>query len=644
MSDRVRPVRWSVVLPCSALFLSFALMLGHLVFNGWAHSFDTAIYVRSLWGVAHADWMNSMVGLHSLSVHGNWVLFLLAPFAWVVHPAVVLIVAQAAALVASTALVSLAWLRVAERAGFDRWSQVGAVAFAAFAFVVGSPMVSNPFLFDVRPDLIGIPLLIAGLLRAQHQGAFDKRALAWMLASLLVREEFMMVIVGALALCPTPRPWRQGWRLRATGIAIAIGYWAFYWFGVRSWMGDGSYAIAQQVGAGFLDDTTFSTAEILGYKAELLIVFGASVGATVLLGWRWLGAAAPGLLFMLITSRMQDQVLNFHYVMFVIPGLAVASVDGFERWVALRRSTGSLLPILAAVALTASYVGASAMPGGGRHSEENFRMGVTRGVADAEEYVALQDAYRLVEQVPDGVPAVLPHELAAPFANRSVIWSSTAFLDALRDATLAAEGDTPALPADVDWVVVPGARWETDGRLLVERYGFRLFDASGSRLALLARADNPAPEDGLLTVTHATTDPATGETLCSSPVAVWPQAGLTLCGVAADGAGRLAFEVARTGPAAIDAEGPALTFFVRPGADSPPGPPDPALAMRGLLTPSDVPANRIATFVTSRPLVRDGHVDVELLLVLRSEDGSARPIGARSTGADALSPSVALRW
>ncbi len=585
----------------TTVFVLYASLLYHLVFAGWAHTYDSAIYVRSLWGVANGELFNPMVDLHTLSIHGNFVLYALAPFARVMHPGLVLVLAQAGALAATTHMVVTAWIREGRQANIDVWSSLAMAGFVGFALIACTPMVTNPFLFDVRPDLLGIPLLTWGLCRAHRTGAFDVRGVAVMLLALLVREEYMMVIVGGLGLAPMAP--RTQWRIRAAGIAIAVGYWAFYWFGFRNWIGDGSFEIAQQVGSAFLDASTLTMAQIAAYKLEILVVFAASVGGSVLIGWRWLGAAIPGLLLLLVTSRMQEMVLNFHYVEFVIPGLAVASVDGVRRWLKVSRSGGSVLPLVSAVLMTGSYMCSSALPAGGRHQSASFHLGVQRTAAELPEYERLLDAYRLVGYLPDDVGVALPHELAAPVSNRAMVRPAITYFQML----------TPEqAPEGIDWVIAPGRNWAVGGRTLVDAHGFRLVEIQPPRLALFTRDPDVLPGESLGLAAIAD---------CAAPMGAWPAAGLTLCGVERDAEGRLGLRIARTGAGASGGPGNYVLFA---GAEN--GAPQPALAWNGLLNAAQLPVGTQFLFVTEGAVDPTGTATIDVVLTQRGPTGGLAPV------------------
>ncbi len=511
---------WAAWLPAVTVTVAVATMLHQLVFSGWAHSYDSAIYVRSLWGAAFGDLHNPMVDLHVLSIHSNFVLFLLAPFARVVHPALVLIATQAVALGVTVWLVADTFRRLASDAGRDLWVSIVAALFGAFAVTVGSPIVVNPFLFDIRPDLIAVPLLTYGLLRAHRRGGFDWRSVGVMCLALLVREEMMMVIVGALVLSPWSRPWRSELVVRGVGVVVALGWWCLYWFGFRQWIGDGSYEIAQEVGSAFLDGE-HPIGAALRYKAEIVLVAAVGMGAMSALGWRWLGAAVPGLLFLLASSRMQELALNFHYVAFAAPGVIVAGCEGFRRALPGFSRADTRLPWVSAAAIVVCFSLSSALPAGGRFRTENFYVLLaaeddpndTRPtLAEGDE---LLKAHDLLSGVPDGAAVAAPHELAGPIANRRTILPIPTLL-----AGLEGQGQ---VPQGVAWVVLPARYWTTTGRFLADVHGFYVVDYIPDRLAVLARG---ARQSLAWRRVNAEERPAP----CGEPLAWWPAAGFRLCG------------------------------------------------------------------------------------------------------------------
>ncbi|MCB9519969.1 MAG: DUF2079 domain-containing protein [Myxococcales bacterium] len=593
----LRDASWAAHLAAIGATAAMYALLWRLVFAGWAHSYDSAIYTRSLWGMAHGHLYNPMVELHSLSIHGNFLLFALAPIAWFLHPAQVLALAQSLAFGATVWLVADDAQRVAVARRRDPWFVVSAALLAGIATTIGAPVVLNPFLFDVRPDLIAVPLLTAGLLRARRAAAFDRFSVGLMLAALLVREETMMVIVGAMTLAPMPRPWTHQLRLRLGVAAAAVGWWALYWFGFRQWIGDGSYEIAQNVASAFGDETHLGLGATAAYKLEIIAAALIGGGGLTALGWRWLGPAIPGLLFLLLSSRMQPLILNFHYVLFATPGVLVAFADGWQRLIQQRwRSARPTLAVAACV--VAAYATSSAAPGGGRFRAGNFYLGLDTQEAIVE-LDQLAEAHALIASIPSAVGVAAPHELAAPIADRDLI---------MPFATYATRVTPDAAPPGVDWVAVPRSAWASTGRTLVEWHDFRLVGTAANKLALLTRDPAVAAQVPAVDVD------------CSAPLGSWPSLGLELCAARRLTDGRVAAAIRRT--ESVDtANTPLVVAVVIPD-----GAADFARCVDGLVSPGHLPRGVAAVFVSEHPAPESG----ALQLAVATVDG--HPVPARTPG------------
>lgn len=476
-------------------------------------SFDTAIYVRNLWGIAHGNWHNPLVNDHLFGVHGNWVLFLLAPFVRIADPALLLALLQSIAFGATSGLLHSGFVEaLGDRA--SRAKRITAATVLSVALLAG-PVAINPFLFDLRPDMLGLPLLLAGLLRARRSG-FDLRALAWMFSALLVREDFAMVIVGAMMTAPFGSQLLTEWRKRATIAALALGLFAAYWFGIRGWLSPQSVARASGVASQLLDTTgAISAVGILGYKAEIAAAVLLGGGLLPLVGWRWLGVAGPGLAFLLIQSRMQADLLNFHYAIFALPGLAIASVDGLERLVARPRHAYLLLASL--LLMASLFATSSALPGGGRHfASRELALdgeGQPRTTEDGLPLYTAMNAF--VAALPDEDGVAVPFALSGGAAARATILTTEQVKQSV------AKGE--ALPAELRWIVLFGKDFEGLGSRLVSEHGYHLVTTLERSLAVLTNG----PAD---TNWGAFTRPASG----CAVAATWPAAGIVLCAGAAD--------------------------------------------------------------------------------------------------------------
>lgn len=582
--DARRATRWSEWVVAFVTTTSMFALLRQLVFHGWSHSFDSAIYVRSLWGVAHGAWDNPLVDLHVMAVHFNLVLLPLAPLARVVHPAWVLIAAQSVAFGATVWLVSRALRQVATRFDADRTAQVGA-AWLGIALVLATPVVTNPFLFDIRPDLVGIPLALAGMLRARERGDWDVPAVALLLSSMLAREEYVMVVVGALATTPFGRTLFDRWRLRVAGMAIGTVWFGLYFRGIRCWLDAAACEKAGEVGAAFLSgDAVTAMGDIAVYKAEIALVFLASMALLSLRGWRWLGAALPGLAFVLINSRLQSLMLNFHYLQFAAPGVLVAAVHGAERLAQHPRRAWVLLGLAAGLA---SFAVSSALPGGGRFRSENFALLLTDDTpltpADAAK---LEQLHELVALIPPDVPAAVPWAVSAAVADRDHIDVSEVIVPELAEWGAPRDG--------MDWMVLAWRDVGGAARLLIEQHGFVAAAVVEGRAALVTR------EPGVL-VASELLDAAAVDIPCDAPPVRWPALGLAACDawVGADGVPVLALTRVAPGPPA------GVVPAAQPLAGDQGGAPFALAAAAGLVNPRDIPPGAVLGFRAPGPVQAD---------------------------------------
>jgi len=498
--ERSHPQRDTRILlsVCVALTVALLWYLHRLTFVGQTLSYDTLIYARSLWGLGHGDPNNPVLGVHALALHGNFTSIPLAPLTQVVEPAVILIVVQALAFGATLAMVAMSLKHRDLSLGYKLWMLA--------VVVIGTPMLLNPFLFDARPDVVAIPFALAGLLRVQRRGGFDLWAIVWLTLAALTREEFAIVMAAALVF-PPPGLANNWTRVRRWAVAACAGvYFLFYWFGVRSWLGHSD--VYGDSNAMFQLSEMGST-EFISNKIILLVVFLCSAGALAVVGWRWLGAALPGLAFLLAITWIHEEVLTFHYSAFVAPALIVAASDG------LRRVNGPKIRLYAlasgAIAII-SFLVAGAAPGGGQYRAEFPDIEVTSWLPPRIESrnPAIASARELLATVDKDEGIAVPYMIAADLADRSVIWTIDRFRNYLRTED--------SLPQGVGTVALLEADWDALGRYLVTRYGFKLIDWRPGTIALLRTGTDTAVSASLFSA------PA-----CEAALAYWPTAGLALC-------------------------------------------------------------------------------------------------------------------
>jgi len=507
-APRSRPLEVFFALSASGLvaFLLWALLRRSL-FEGQAQSYDAPLYVRSLWGIAHGDFNNALIDYPSLAIHSQLALLVLAPFARVWHAADVLIAAQALAFGATL----LVWLRALLRARRNASTASAAllVLWASVLFTYGMPLLANPFVFDVRPELLGVFLATAGLLRCAERERVDAVALVLLLVSAAAREEFALIAACALVLAPVART-GAGLSLRAR--AIAAGVLVVYFFG-NSFLWPRGLAQAAHL------STDAAWEDLLRSKAMILAAFAGAAGGLALIGYRWLGAALPGLGVLMLSTWMARDQISFHYGMFVAPALLVASYAGFKTRAAHARISPAWLAAHVAIVIGCG-VFLSALPGGARFNPAFTDLeGPVLSPATWRAHTPwLADVHKLLKSVPQEQSLWLPYMFATPYADRASI------------RVFEVENDNAWQP---DAVLLPRKQWSDRGRQLREQ-GYKLAGLSGASYALLSRRTS-TPLSGVLS--------AEG---CAGAAIRWPDAGLELCNAWLEPDGRVMVVLGRS--------------------------------------------------------------------------------------------------
>ena len=397
------------------------------MYQGQAHSFDAMLYARSLWGIGHGAPLNPVVDVHAMAIHGHFGLFVLSPFTWFFRAVDVLLVAQVTTYFLCNLLVITAAMQVwrAPEAALDepvdtadntRSRSVIGVCMALF--LAANPLWTNPFTFDVRPDMLGALPVVYGTLRLWKRGLGDRLGLAALISSVLMREEFAMLVVATLLLWPE-RPWWQHRRERLVGSAIALGYWALYWFALRHWFG-GDVAEARVQGAAttLLGGTTgflMDSARNLGWKLEILLAWLLGGGGLALVGWRWAGGTLPGLAMVLAMNRMAQKVITFHYAIFGSAALPVAMVEGARRlacWPAAQRRAVLLAGVVCSAGI--GFLSNPAWPGQRREA--------IYVSAEAAQGAGMSLLAPALACVPNGAGLIVPYHFAAPLADREHLY------------------------------------------------------------------------------------------------------------------------------------------------------------------------------------------------------------------------------
>jgi uncharacterized membrane protein len=574
---RSRPLDRAVALLLSALFgVGLWALLRRGLFEGQAQSYDAPLYVRSLWGIAHGDYNNSLLDYPSLAIHTQSALLVLAPLARVWHAADVLIAAQVFTFAGTLFVWLSALLRASQAKSVVR---LMLASWACLLFTYGMPLVANPFVFDVRPEMFGVLFATAGLLRSAERQRFDTAAVLFLLLSAAAREEFALVAACALTLSPVARGGGHGWSLRArtitAGVLVLYGLCNSYF-----WSRDLSQAAHLSSEA--------SWPELALAKLELTAALVGSGGGLTALGYRWLGSALPGLGLLALSTWMASDQVSFHYGMFVAPALLTASYAGYASLVRRSQLPRVWLGAHVPVALTCA-VWLSALPGGARFARQHFDLqGSPLAPATWRAHtVWLAEVHRILQSVPRDQSLLLQYVFAAPYADRPSI------------RVLEVDNAKPWQP---DAVFLPQNLWATRGAKFRE-HGYRLVSLAGSSFALMSRRAS-VPLKHVLS--------ADG---CENASLSWPDAGLQLCNAWLEPDGHVTALLGRNADSHergihLDMSAAGTTQTLAP--------------LDGLITFDELPSGRVA-WCNSTQRVRS----TKVTFTLRQADGEPIPLSTR---------------
>ena len=398
----------------ATIVVGVALAQLYLTRAGFAsHSFDGALYTRSLWGVAHGDWNNALREQHALALHSHYILVLLAPLARAFGAYAVLFAAQSLALAAYMGVLAWATLKIMGRGGW------GCLALAALAI---NPLLLNGFVNSVRPMTFAVPaLLYAGvrLLVERRAGASVYAAL--LLAALCREETGILTAVLGGALVASSFVDASTWRaLRRPGLILALmgGALALLYYGlVQPSLGADSEGVRRHFGAGGND--LFSAA-----NAEYLVWVLGSVGGLALIAPRALLVAAPVIAGNLLSGHFGGGNLQSHYQLLAAPFLVCGALIALSRFSG--RSRALALAALTVGSMT-TYIAHAVTPGGHHfHSVTWTGMPWTGAANDILEAIG-----------PDASASAPPY-----------------FVNHLAERPVATVLDTHARPGSVEYVVI----------------------------------------------------------------------------------------------------------------------------------------------------------------------------------------------
>jgi len=303
----------------ASLALTLLAWLRHWWFSSTA--WDAGLYLNELWELSHGGWQSGFAGFHVFADHFSPLIVLLSPLARLPGTYELLELAEAAALMAGM----FPAYKLAQRQG-KGW--MGAVWYGLAA------TLWHASLFDVRPMLFGIPVLMWMLWRASSTPADVGALLLGELALVGLRED--LAVLGAVVVLMAFMRSRDRRLLAITGmgLAVPIAYVGFgadlFGSGYLFW--DRYHSLGVALGQGPLALIRLAAERWLDRSAW--VVYIVVLGPMLFLplrGWR---LAWPGLA-LILANLMADiipmRMYAFQYQALALPFLIAGSLQALPR-------------------------------------------------------------------------------------------------------------------------------------------------------------------------------------------------------------------------------------------------------------------------------------------------------------------------
>ncbi|MBI2205038.1 MAG: DUF2079 domain-containing protein [Candidatus Rokubacteria bacterium] len=388
------------------VLMAFVMVTRHQALR--THALDLGYYVQLVWNMSRGYGAYvTLPPMHAWGDHFSPVFYLFAPIAWIAPGAAALLIAQTLILaVGAFAVYQFGWLRLKDDGH--------AAAFALLYLL--NPSMHGVNIRDIHPQAFAIALVPAAAL------AFDRRryllcalALALTLAG---REDAAVVGVGFGVWMAVARArWLAGAGVAVASVAVLLIDVTFVMpyfrgapyphLGRYAWLGA---SLGQILGALVLEPWVWLPVAFAPAKLLYLVAMLAPLGFLPLLAPRALAAVGPPLAMNLLSV---DSVLFHHrtqYQSFVLPFLILAAVEGCRRLSAPVSRTRS--PVSATTVIAFGFVVSVVLA-----SRTVNDLAVTRWLLAPEH----RAAYRLMEQIPGGVPVSVNERFVPHLATRREI-------------------------------------------------------------------------------------------------------------------------------------------------------------------------------------------------------------------------------
>ncbi|NQU10859.1 DUF2079 domain-containing protein [bacterium] len=321
---------WAGLLLGAALFavLAGACLIQYRAFG--YNDFDLAVHVQSIWNLLRGSLDCSILGMPWPGNHANWILVLIAPVFALAPSPLTLLVIQSAALALGAWPV---WLLARREFESDRWAWVFVAAYALY------PALAHLGLYEFHPVALATPMLLAAFYCARIQR--DGWLVFWSVLAATCQENIPLVVIALCVyrLAFRPRPW---WACGTLAVGMLVWFILCIgvigphfnrgenvgWLNLYGQFGQSGGEVARNLV--LRPDLVWQTLWQPNRGDYLLRVLG-PVLLLPLAAPEVLIVALPSFAQHLLSQRVSEQSVVFHYTATIIPLVMAAMVIGAAR-------------------------------------------------------------------------------------------------------------------------------------------------------------------------------------------------------------------------------------------------------------------------------------------------------------------------
>jgi uncharacterized membrane protein len=481
---RLSPAFWTVAV-AAAIYAAVMCRACHQKFVNFGYAdFDLAVHTQSVWNILHGSLASSILGIPFLGNHMVLILFLLAPLYAIFPSPLLLLYTQTIALAAGAFGI---WM-IARRE-LSEWPATG----LALIYLIYPPLIYLN-LYEFHPVSLAIPLLI-WMLRFYQTSNFRLFALCMVLA-LFCQENIALIMVAFsfYALIERRGKWFYTPFLAGLAYLLFVGLTmpllnnnTIQFTRLYAHFGDSPPEIIWNIALHPISVLRFI---LLPQKLAFLNAILAPLAYLSLLSPLSLLPALPVVLQRLLSQRVSEFSIAYHYQAEFIPFIFFAAIYGIKRLSNLRRRLGRPVAVAALIVMPVVSLFASGA---------FFSLRESISHPSPEQAVMTSRKDELLRKIPADASVLATFEFLPRLANRPRVYSFHHVYTGRYTFS-----DVPYPKPRVDFIILDTGDYLTFSgfynadsykriRRMLEDGNWRVFYHSGSLLAL-QRAGSTDPQ------------------------------------------------------------------------------------------------------------------------------------------------------